>query len=180
MKKQEQKRTEREEYLYHNTELLLKRYRDVVWSVEVSAIQTQISFELKMDCKIEEFLEMSYEAGADLSGTDIQEQMRVMERNRKMLKLIEAAVDLLRKKKADGELYYWILYYTYLSEKPPRRVEDIIDSKSPGHFRKHKEAGYHQNTAICHNHLPLDSSGKHFQQGKSQRIREGVKEHQHH
>ena len=44
MKKQEQKRTEREEYLYHNTELLLKRYRDVVWSVEVSAIQTQISF----------------------------------------------------------------------------------------------------------------------------------------
>ncbi|MCR4718978.1 MAG: hypothetical protein K5768_05045 [Firmicutes bacterium] len=128
MKKQEQKRTEREEYLYHNTELLLKRYRDVVWSVEVSAIQTQISFELKMDCKIEEFLEMSYEAGADLSGTDIQEQMRVMERNRKMLKLIEAAVDLLRKKKADGELYYWILYYTYLSEKPPRRVEDIIDS----------------------------------------------------
>ena len=130
MKKQEQKRTEREEYLYHNTELLLKKYRDVVWSIEISAIQTQINFELKMDCKIEEFLEMSYEAGADLSGTDIQEQMRVMERNRKMLKLIEAAVELLRKKKVEGELYYWILYYTYLSEKPYKRIEDIIKSIS--------------------------------------------------
>lgn len=129
-KKEENKRSEREEYLYHNTELLLKKYRDVVWSIEISAIQTQINFELKMDCKIEEFLEMSYEAGADLSGTDIQEQMRVMERNKKMLKIIESAVELLRTKKTDGELYYWILYYTYLSEKPPKRVEDIIKSIS--------------------------------------------------
>ncbi len=31
----------REEYLYHNTEMLLKKYRDVVWSIEVSAMQCQ-------------------------------------------------------------------------------------------------------------------------------------------
>lgn len=116
----------REEYLYHNTELLLRKYRDVVWSIEVSAIQAQISFELEMDCKLEEFLEMSYSAGADLTGTDIQEQMRTMERNKKMLKIIESAVNILRKKQIDGEEYYWILYYTYLSDKPCKRVEDII------------------------------------------------------
>ena len=38
----------REEYLYHNTEVLLKKYRDVVWSIEVSAMQAQISFELEL------------------------------------------------------------------------------------------------------------------------------------
>lgn len=116
----------REEYLYHNTELLLRKYRDVVWSIEVSAIQAQISFELEMDCKLEEFLEMSYDAGADLSGTQIQEQMRTLERNKKMLKIIEAAVNILRKKQVDGEEYYWILYYTYLSDRPCKKVEDII------------------------------------------------------
>ena len=42
----------REEYLYHNTEMLLKKYRDVVWTIEVSAIQAQISFEMEMDCKL--------------------------------------------------------------------------------------------------------------------------------
>ena len=77
----------REEYLYHNTEKLLKKYRDVVWSIEVAAIQNQVSLELDMDCNLDEYLEMSYASGADLSGIRIQEQMRVMERNKKMLKI---------------------------------------------------------------------------------------------
>ena len=126
MKKSQSNDATRKEYLYHNTELLLKRYRDVVWSIEASVIQAQVSFELEMDCKLEEFLDMTYAAGADLAGTQIQEQMRTLERNKKMLKIIETAVDLLQKKQADGELYYWILYYTYLSEKPCKRIEDII------------------------------------------------------
>ena len=126
-KKEQEKRTEREEYLYHNTELLLKKYRDVVWSIEVSVIQAQINFENEMDCTLSEFLNMSYEAGADLSGTQIQEQMRVMERNKKMLKMIDMAVDLLRRKKVDGEMYYQILYYTYLSDMPLKSIGDIID-----------------------------------------------------
>lgn len=126
-KKEEEKRTEREEYLYHNTELLLKKYRDVVWSVEVSAIQAQINFENEMDCTLSEFLNMSYEAGADLSGTEIQEQMRVLERNKKMLKIIDTSVELIRKKQVDGELYYQILYHTYLSDEPSGSIEEIID-----------------------------------------------------
>ena len=125
-KKKVNEKMTREEYLYHNTELLLKKYRDVVWSIEVSAMQAEISFELEMDCKLDEFLEMSYAAGADLSGTQIQEQMRTMERNKKMLKMIDKALDILRRKQNGGEDYYWILYYTYISEKPSRRIEDII------------------------------------------------------
>lgn len=117
----------REKKAYHNTELLLRKYRDVVWSIEVSAIQAQISFEIEMGCKLNEFLDMSYAAGADLSGTDIQEQMRTMERNKKMLKIIEAAVDLLRRKHKDGEIYYNVIYYTYMSEKTYKKVEDIIE-----------------------------------------------------
>ena len=126
-KKKADEKMSREEYLYHNTEMLLKKYRDVVWSIEVSAIQAQISFELEMDCKLEEFLEMSYAAGADLSGTNIQEQMRTLERNKKMLKIIEAALNVLRTRHINGEVYYWILFYTYMSEKPYKSAEVIID-----------------------------------------------------
>lgn len=117
----------REKKTYHNTELLLKKYREVVWSIEVSAIQAQISFEVEMGCKLEEFLEMSYAAGADLAGTDIQEQMRTMERNKKMLKIIESAVNLLKRKQGQGEEYYNIIYYTYMSEKTYKKVENIIE-----------------------------------------------------
>lgn len=126
-KRTDGKKVPREEYLYHNTEMLLKKYRDVVWSIEVSAIQAQISFELEMDCKLNEFLEMSYAAGADLSGTHIQEQMRTLERNKKMLKIIETAINIMRTRHPDGEEYYWLLYYTYLSDKPCKSVEGIIE-----------------------------------------------------
>lgn len=138
-KKTDGKKVPREEYLYHNTEMLLKKYRDVVWSIEVSTIQAQISFELEMDCKLEEFLEMSYAAGVDLSGTEIQEQMRTLERNKKMLKIIESAIDVLRKRHTDGEECYWVLYYTYLSEKPCKSTEAIINlvcQKTSGMSRK--------------------------------------------
>ena len=116
-----------EKRMYHNTELLLKKYREVVWSIEVSAIQAQISFEIEMGCKLDEFLEMTYAAGADLTGTDIQEQMRTLERNKKMLKIIESAVNLFKKKQGVGETYYNIIYYTYISEKSYKKVEDIIE-----------------------------------------------------
>ena len=116
-RKNDAKQETREEYLYHNTELLLKKYRDVVWSIEVATIQAQMNFESEMNCKLEEFLEMSYDAGADLSGTDIEGQMRTLERNKKMLRIIETAVQLLRRRQKDGEMYYWILYYSFLSPK---------------------------------------------------------------
>ena len=104
--------------LYHDTWKLLKKYRDVVWSIEVSAIQAEISFELQMDCKLEEYLEMSYAAGGDFSGTNIQEQMRTMERNKKMLKMIETAMGILKKNKAK-ENYIIVLYTIPTCQKKP-------------------------------------------------------------
>ena len=115
------------EFLYHNTELLLKKYRDVVWSIEVSAMQAEVNFEFETGCKMTEFLDMSYAAGADLMNTKIEEQVRTMERNRKMLQLIDRAVDIIRRKHQKGEMMYWVLYYTYLCEKPLESVEEIVD-----------------------------------------------------
>ena len=117
----------REEYLYHNTEILLKKYREVVWSIETSAIQARTSLELEMDCNLEEFLEMSSAVGIDLEGTQIREQIRTVERNKKMLKIIEVAVNLLKENPQMGEEYYWVLFYTYLSKKKSRSVDCIID-----------------------------------------------------
>ena len=104
-KKKAIEKTAREEYLYHNTEMLLKKYRDVVWSIEVAMTQTQMNFELEMDCGLGKFLEMSYIAGADLMGTQIQEQMRTLERNKKMLQMIEKAVDILKSNPTSNFLF---------------------------------------------------------------------------
>ena len=82
--------------LYHDTWKLLKKYRDVVWSLEISVQHVRAKFEIEYGTSIEEFLDSVYLAGADLNGSDIEHHAKCIERSHKMLKLLDSAVDLLR------------------------------------------------------------------------------------
>ena len=49
--------------LYHDTWMLLRKYRDVVWSLELSVQQVRRQFQIEYGSSIEEFLESLYVAG---------------------------------------------------------------------------------------------------------------------
>ena len=140
--------TAAENPLYHDTWLLLKKYRDVVWSLELSVQQVRRQFQIEFGSSIEDFLESIYLAGVDFSDTGIQEHARSIERSYKMLKLMENAVNLLRSKHKFGETYYWVLYYSYLSPQQYKNTEGIIgqlqahiqDISYRTYFRRKKEA----------------------------------------
>jgi len=65
-----------------------------------------------------------------------------------MLCLVDSAVDLMRAKHKNGEEFYWLLYYAYLSPQELQNVEEIIDQLRPHirdistrtYYRKRKEA----------------------------------------
>ena len=133
---------------YHNTYILLKKYRDVVWSLELSVQRVKNKFQIEMGSSIEDFLESAYIAGVDFADSGIEEHTKSIERSQKMLKLIDNAVDLLRNKHKNGESYYWILYYSFLSPNQYGNVEEIVDLLQSHlkdisyctYFRKRKEA----------------------------------------
>lgn len=133
---------------YHNTFLLLSKYRDVVWSLEISTKKMESRFIKEMGCNIEEYLDSVYLAGFDFSESGVQERTKEMEQSAYMLKLIEVATETLRKKHKHGELYYWILYYSFLSPHQYRNTEEILKELVPHvdymsyktFFRKRKEA----------------------------------------
>lgn len=112
---------------YHDTWKLLQNYRDVVWSLELSVHQVKRKFKLEYGSTIEEFLDSIYLAGADLSGSEIEQQAKCIEHSHQMLVLIDNAVDLMRKKHKNGEIYYLVLYHTYLSPHQSRSIDEIID-----------------------------------------------------
>lgn len=120
--------------LYHDTWKLLKKYRDVVWSLELSVQQVRSKFEIEYGSSVEEFLESIYLAGADLSGSNIEHHAECIERSHQMLKLLDTAIDLLRSKHKNGESYYWLLYYSFLSPQQQQNVEEIIEKLHP-HIR---------------------------------------------
>ena len=97
--------------LYHDTWMLLRKYRDVVWSLELSVQQVRRQFQIEYGSSIEEFLESLYVAGVTFEGSAIEDHARCIERSYKMLKLLDASVELLRTKHKYGESYYWLLYY---------------------------------------------------------------------
>lgn len=117
--------------LYHNTWKLLQKYRDVVWSLELSVQQVKNSFQIEYGNNIEDFLEMVYIAGANISGTSIEHHAKCIERSSKMIKLLEASIETLREKHKYGEDYYWILYFTFLIPQQLSNIEDIVDKLRP-------------------------------------------------
>ena len=60
MKKTAQEPKVTENPLYHDTWMLLRKYRDVVWSLELSVQQVRRQFQIEYGSSIEEFLESLY------------------------------------------------------------------------------------------------------------------------
>ena len=120
----------KEKWVFHNTQLLLEHYRDVVWSLEVSVFQANVNFQSEFGNTIDEFLELSYEAGLDLPSSDVAARIRSMNKSRNMLRIIASAISLMREKYRNGEECYWVLYYTYLSPQSIGTVEDIVEKLS--------------------------------------------------
>lgn len=148
MAKKTDKRSVQEDSRYHDTWKLLKKYRDVVWSLELSVQQIKSQFQIEYGSSIDDFLDSIYMAGADLGGTQIENHARCIERSHKMLLLVQNAVDLLRTRHKNGEAYYWLLHYTYLSPQQLKNVEEIIEQLRPHihdisfrtYYRRRKEA----------------------------------------
>ncbi len=138
----------KEDKIFHNTQLLLAHYRDAVWSLEIAVNRVNQNIFLEYGSDIEGFLDMTYEAGLDLKGTEIEAQTKTIARTRNMLQMVDHAVDLMRKKHKRGESYYWILYYSYLSPQEANDVEEIVnklsvcfkDISKRTYYRKREEA----------------------------------------
>ena len=134
--------------LYHDTWKLLQKYRDVVWSMELSTQQLKTAFVSEYGKTIDEFLDSIYSAGADLSGTEIEQHARCIQRSNQMIKLVDGAMEILRAKHSNGEELYWILYYSFIIPHKLQNTQQIIDKLASQtgeisyrtYFRKRQEA----------------------------------------
>lgn len=129
MKKQIEQLSENPKF--HDTWLLLRKYRDVVWGLELSVQQVKRRFQMEIGSSIEDFLDSIYLAGVDFTDNGIEEQARSIEKSYQMLKLLENSVNIMRNKHKHGETYYWLLYYSYLSPQQYRNVDEIIEMLRP-------------------------------------------------
>lgn len=74
---------------FHDTYQFLRRYRDATYSLKVVVHQMEHQFKLQYDNDIDKFLDSIYAAGADLTGSDIEQRAKSIARSNQMLKLLE-------------------------------------------------------------------------------------------
>lgn len=148
MAKRKAEQDVRDDPRYHDTRKLLRKYRDVTWSLELSVQRLKNQFHVEYGTDIEGFLDSVYLAGADLGGTELEHHAQCIERSHRMLKLLDSAIDLLRNKHKNGESYYWLLYYSYLSPQQMRNVEEIIEKLRP-HIRDISMRTYYRKRQEC-------------------------------
>lgn len=117
--------------LYHDTSVLLEKYRDVVWSMELSVQQVRRKFHNEFGTNVDDFLEAIAASGVELSGSEIEDHAKCIQKSTQMIHLVDDAVALLRNKHKDGETLYWIIHFTYMTPHRAQNTYEIIDQLRP-------------------------------------------------
>lgn len=131
------KDTGKDNEAYHDIITLLKIYRSVNWRMQVKIGQVKRRFQAEYGSDVDEFLNQIYEAGLDLNDdtANIRGRVEAINSSNKFLRLIDESVELMRRYHPQGEKFYWVIYYTYLSAYKPENVSEILDNLEP-HFPK--------------------------------------------
>lgn len=116
---------EKAESILHDTRLLLKKYRQVKWALEVASKTALHELRAKTGDPLDTYLHAAVFAGADISNTSLERRAQSMERSRKMISLIDESALFVRDNHPRGEMYYQILYLYYFSPKA-MTVEEIV------------------------------------------------------
>ena len=94
---------------YHDVIKLFKIYRAVNWQMQIKINQVKRRFHMEYGTDVDEFLDSIYQAGMDVERDLASEKERVeaINRSNQYLRLIDEAVDLMRRYHPQGERYYW-------------------------------------------------------------------------
>ena len=98
---------------YHDIIALFKIYRSVNWRMQIKINQVKYSFQMEYGTDVDSFLDSIYQAGMDINQDLAGEKERIesINRSNKFLKLIDEAVELMRKFHPNGERYYLSLIH---------------------------------------------------------------------
>lgn len=102
----------RNQMAYHNTELLLKHYSDIVWLLECfpDTIAEELEEPIKDVDELIDRLDLEIAKG----NRRVENRLKSLEATRLMLDRINDALTVLKRKPRDGETLYELIRLTYI------------------------------------------------------------------
>ena len=101
--------------IYHNTQLMLQHYRDLVWVMET--IPNELKSELDIPLADLDALISRLDIELSLNNRRLESRLDALIKTRALVDRLNEAIGFLRTKPGDGELLYQIIYHTYIAKK---------------------------------------------------------------
>ena len=103
---------EKKRNMYHNTLLLLRHYRDIVWTLE--CFPSNVAEELEMPMQDLDALLSLVSSKLDLDDRKLENRFASVHRSRILVDRFNDALTVLKQKPNGGQMMYDIIYQTYI------------------------------------------------------------------
>ena len=99
--------------MYHNTQMMLRHYRDIVWALE--CFPQQVAEELDRPLQDLDKLLSAVDTQIAMGNAKLEHRMLGIQKSRLLLDRINDALTVLRHKPGNGEMMYNIIFQTFLT-----------------------------------------------------------------
>ncbi len=130
----------RQQTSYHNTELLLKNYRNIAWMVE--CFPETVAEELEQPFDNVDKLIDRLDVEMTLENRKVENRMESIQKTRLLLDRVNDALTVLKKKPEDGERLYELVYLTYIASETLNHNELLyrLNLSSRHYYRLREQA----------------------------------------
>jgi len=131
---------ERRKKMYHNTELLLKNYRTIVWQLE----STPGLIAEELDRPFQDVDQMIQQLSFDIAMGDRMREYELasIQKSRGLINRVNEALTVLKRKPDNGERLYELIYMTYIGEEKLSHKELLyrLGLSSRSYYRMREQA----------------------------------------
>ena len=107
--------------MYHNTQMMLKHYRDIVWALE--CFPQQVAEELDRPLRDLDTLLSAVDTQLAMGNAKLEHSLLGIQKSRLLLDRINEALTVLRHKSGNGEMMYNIIFQTFLTPEKLTHTE---------------------------------------------------------
>ena len=136
----QQAKQKKQQAAYHNTELLLKQYKNIAWMLECFPDTIAEELERPFD-NIDDMIDR-LDMDMAMGSRKLENRMESIKKTRLAIDRINEALTVLKKKPKDGERLYEVIYLTYISSENLTHNELLyrLNLSSRHYYRLREEA----------------------------------------
>ena len=133
-------RQKRQRESFHNTELLLKNYRELAWMVE--CFPDAVAEELDQRFETVDELLDGIEVSSTFGQRKLEKRLAGLEKTRLMLDRVNEALTILKQKPENGQKMYDVIYLTFIAPEKLTNEELLyrLDTSCRTYYRLRNEA----------------------------------------